>query len=224
MKIANIITSLTDYPNHVCTTIFTIDCNLRCSFCFNPSLFIENNPSNISTESALAELDIRRGYTSFVCVTGGEPTLQPGLYRFLRQLFNKGFKIKLDTNGTNPHVLQRCSELLSYVAMDLKTDPKKYSQFLPKFSSLDPRILASSISRSIKLINNLTIPCEFRTTVLENLTLCDYEEMAKAVRNCKRYVIKPLVSHTYSKKALSLVSEFERLLAINGCKEIVNLF
>ena len=45
-----------------------------------------------------------------------------------------GFPVKLDTNGSHPEVIQQLmsDDLLDYIAMDIKTDPRRYEPVVAK--------------------------------------------------------------------------------------------
>ncbi len=107
MKIGGLIkTSLVDYPGHVAASVFTIGCNFRCGYCHNPELV---DPARYIDEMAekwvLEFLASRRGLLEGVAISGGEPTLQPDLADFCRKCKQMGFLVKLDSNGSNPYVL-----------------------------------------------------------------------------------------------------------------------
>ena len=120
--------TLLDYPGYIACTVFTGGCNMRCPFCHNGSLALGQGGLNISTEELLAFLDSRAGRLEGVCISGGEPTLHPDLPDLIREIKSRGFKVKLDTNGTNPEMLLSLINdgLLDYVAMDVKNSPEKY--------------------------------------------------------------------------------------------------
>ena len=120
--------TLLDYPEKVACTIFTAACNLRCPFCHNAGLVTKiENAERIDEAEVLAYLQKRKGILDGVCITGGEPTLQKDLADFIRKIRALGYAVKLDTNGTNPAVLQSLLDegLLDYVAMDIKNTPEK---------------------------------------------------------------------------------------------------
>ena len=50
------------------------------------------------------------------------------LPKFLAKLKERGFYVKLDTNGFYPEVLEECLGYVDYVALDVKTCPEKYKQ------------------------------------------------------------------------------------------------
>lgn len=67
-----------------------------------------------------------------VVITGGEPTLMPDLKEKLYEIKKLGYKIKLDTNGTNPDIVKELVDLnlIDYVAMDIKNSYEGYSRLL----------------------------------------------------------------------------------------------
>ncbi|MBQ7809807.1 MAG: anaerobic ribonucleoside-triphosphate reductase activating protein, partial [Clostridia bacterium] len=114
--------TLLDYPGKMAATVFTYGCNLRCPFCHNALLVTEESAGGIDTEEVLSFLSKRKGMLEGVCVTGGEPLLQPDIEDFLKAIKDMGFMVKLDTNGTLPKKLKDIVRkgLVDYVAMDIK--------------------------------------------------------------------------------------------------------
>ena len=154
--------TLLDYPGRVAATVFAAGCNLRCLFCQNSSL-VEGSVQEIREEDVLAFLGSRKGKLSGVCISGGEPTMQPDLPDFVRKLKDLGYKVKLDTNGYRPEVLKELlSEgLIDMVAMDIKTDRERY----PVLTGI-PGLDIKKLDESVKLIMESGIEYEFRCTVI----------------------------------------------------------
>ena len=98
--------TLLDFPSRLAATVFTGGCNLRCPFCHNASLVLQNIPE-IDVREVLSFLKKRQGILEGVCITGGEPLLQPDLEDFIREIKKLGYKVKLDTNGSLPEKLER---------------------------------------------------------------------------------------------------------------------
>ena len=122
-------TTLLDFPGKVACTVFTGGCNFRCPFCHNASLVLHPNESDsFDEEDILSQLAKRKNLLDGVCLTGGEPLLQPDLERFLEQIKKLDLAIKLDTNGSNPKKLKELIDknLLDAVAMDIKNSPYIY--------------------------------------------------------------------------------------------------
>lgn len=160
-------TTLLDYPGHVAATLFTGGCNMRCPFCQNGGLVLEPEAQpRITEEEVLAFLRKRQGVLEGICITGGEPTLQPGLENFIRCVKELGYLVKLDTNGYRPQVLEHLLEqgLLDYVAMDIKASREHYGNACGL-----PEVELSLIERSVELLKASKIPGEFRTTVVKGI-------------------------------------------------------
>ncbi len=183
--------TLLDYPGHVACSIFTGGCNYRCPFCHNASLATGHTIPAFTEEEILQFLQTRIGILEGVCVTGGEPTLQPQLPSFLRKIKDMGYLIKLDTNGSNPILLQSLIKegLLDYVAMDIKNSPSNYAKSIG-LSQYD----IGPVLASIKELMSSNIDYEFRTTVVRSLhTPQDFEEIAKLISNCRHYYLQSFV-------------------------------
>ena len=153
--------SAVDYPELLCATVFTPGCNLRCPFCHNGTLVLEDEP-NVSEEVVFDFLETRKRKLDAICLTGGEPLLQKGVEDFFRKVKEMGFKTKLDTNGTKPQYLKGILSggMVDYVAMDIKNSPGRYAETVGvKAFSLKP------VYDSIDIIRNSGVDYEFRTTV-----------------------------------------------------------
>ncbi len=184
--------TLLDYPGKVACTVFLSGCNLRCPFCHNPGLVLpeQSNGPGISEAEALSFLEQRKGKLDGVCVTGGEPTLQPGLPEFLKKLRELGYAIKLDTNGTNPGMLTTLLQngVLDYVAMDIKNSPSRYAETCGGVDIL------SMVQESANLLLDGSVEYEFRTTVCKPLhTEKEMKEIGRWLRGAKRYFLQAFV-------------------------------
>lgn len=181
--------SLLDFPEKLAATIFTGGCNLRCPFCHNASLVTHlSNDGRIPQEEVLDFLETRRGKLDGVCITGGEPLLQEGLEDFILKIREKGFLVKLDTNGCYPERLAAilARNIVDYVAMDVKNSFEKYPETvgIPEF---DPR----PVFESVRLLLDGNTPFEFRTTLVKPLhTETDMDSIGEAVRGAKRYFLQ----------------------------------
>lgn len=166
--------SVVDYPGLLCATVFTPGCNLRCPFCHNGTLVLDDEP-NVSEQVVFDFLGTRKNKLDAVCLSGGEPLLQKGVEEFLRKVKDMGFKTKLDTNGTKPQYLKELLEsgVVDYVAMDIKNSPAKYAETVGvKAFSLKP------VYESINIIKSSGVDYEFRTTVTK--TFHDEKSLVEA--------------------------------------------
>ena len=103
--------TLLDYPQKMASTIFTGGCNFRCPFCQNSDLvFLPENMPELQEEDVLSFLEKRKGILDGVCISGGEPLLNPELAGFLKKIKDMGYAVKLDTNGSSPDQLKHLVE------------------------------------------------------------------------------------------------------------------
>ena len=100
--------SFVDYPGKIAAVIFTTGCNMNCFYCHNRILLSQNTCKNLlDTEDVLKFLHDRVNFLEGVVISGGEPTLQDELEKFIQNIKRMGYSVKLDTNGTNPHILKK---------------------------------------------------------------------------------------------------------------------
>ena len=178
--------STVDYPGYAVASIFTIGCNMRCGYCHNPELVLpEQFVGEIPTHEILEFLASRKGLLDGVAISGGEPMMQEDLPDFIREVKAMGFRVKLDTNGTNPIMLKELidEKLIDFVAMDIKGPLDKYVQIAARPIDLD------AIQESIRLIK--TIDHEFRTTIVRTqLEPHDFEAIGELVDGAQRFALQ----------------------------------
>lgn len=213
--------SLLDYPGHLAAIIFTKGCNFRCQFCYNPMLVLPNEANKlqnkieeekgypeITKDDLFLFLNDRAGKLDAVVITGGEPTIHADLPEFIKEIGDLGYKIKLDTNGTNPALLQTLLEnnFLDYVAMDIKAPEHKYD----KITGVRPDLI--NIKKSIKIIKESGLPYEFRTTIVPGLiTKEDIKEFAGLIAGADKWFLQQFKPDT------QLLNEnFERISPYNS--------
>lgn len=196
--------TLIDFPGTLATTVFTVGCNFRCPFCHNPELVLGAGQKASGTENEtekefFAFLEKRKGKLGGVCITGGEPTLQPDLIDFVRKIRALGFLVKLDTNGARPDILKKLLDLklLDFVAMDIKNQLKNY----PK--TVGVKVDTERIRLSVELIRNSRVPYEFRTTVVPGIhTEKDFLVISKWLCGSQAYYLQEYREDTILDKKL----------------------
>jgi len=184
--------TLIDFPGTLATTVFTVGCNFRCPFCHNPELVLGAGITASGTENKTEQdffdfLKKRVGKLEGVCITGGEPTLQPDLVEFIKKVRALGFRIKLDTNGARPDILKKLLDLklLDFVAMDIKNQPERYSE------TVGVKVDIERIKLSVELIRNSRLPYEFRTTVVPGIhTEKDFLVIAEWLKGAMAYYLQ----------------------------------
>ena len=154
--------SLLDFEDRMSCVLFSKACNFRCPFCHNGLTVLESDET-IPWQEVMDYLKLRRGMLDAVVVSGGEPTLLPGLIDKLKDIKSLGYEIKLDTNGTNPELVEQYIKLglIDYVAMDIKNSEEKYA-----ITSGVRQVPMDKIKKTIELLMSSGIPYEFRTTLV----------------------------------------------------------
>ncbi|OGH99374.1 MAG: anaerobic ribonucleoside-triphosphate reductase activating protein [Candidatus Melainabacteria bacterium GWA2_34_9] len=207
--------SLLDYPDQISAIVFTQGCNFRCSYCHNKEL-LEKEPSNstIDPQEIWDFLNKRWKQIDAVVITGGEPTIQPDLIEFMQKIKALGFLVKLDTNGSNPEVIEEIIKLklADYIAMDIKAPLEKYQDITN--SGID----TEKIEKSINLIKNSGIKYEFRTTILKTQLSKDdilqIKDLANGARLwfLQKYIPSKNLSNNSQNELNYSNDEFETLL------------
>jgi pyruvate formate lyase activating enzyme len=180
-------TSLIDFPGKVSCVCFVSGCNFRCPYCHNPDLVQHPGNAFLDENSFLDFVRERQGFLDGVVISGGEPTLQNDLPAFVSRIKKAGYAVKVDTNGSHPHMIRDLIEkrLVDYIAMDIKTDPSLYPLFMKR--GIDPDCIRSSI----KLIMASGIPYEFRTTCVRPIVDAGaVETIARLIQGSFLYVLQ----------------------------------
>lgn len=209
--------TLIDYPGKVAATIFLGGCNFRCPFCHN-SLLVTDIDRSTATDSndILPLLKKRVGILDGVVVSGGEPLMQKDIEKFIKQIKDLGYSVKLDTNGSYPEKLKYLVEnkLVDYVAMDIKNSLPNYGNTIG-IENYD----TSKIEESADFLMNSGYDYEFRTTVVKEFhQKKDFDLIGMRFRNAKRYYLQTFVDsgaviedglHGYNKDEME---EFRQIL------------
>ena len=181
--------TLLDYPKHIGATLFLGGCNFCCPYCQNGNLVTApKREPFIPTADVLDFLRKRCGILEGVCISGGEPTLHAELPTLIKQIKTLGYLVKLDSNGTNPQMIQELAAdgLIDYVAMDIKSSKVHYAKAAGCHSfSLD------SICETVDFLMHGTLDYEFRTTVVRELhTAADFEAIGDWLAGCRAYFLQ----------------------------------
>ena len=179
--------TLLDFPGKVACTVFTGGCNFLCPFCHNTPLVEMSDGVVMTEEEFFAFLDKRQGILDAVCISGGEPLLQKEIIPFMQEIRERGFLVKLDTNGSFPERLREVinSGFCDYIAMDIKNSIERYCETSGKDVDTD------SIIESIELIKGCGIDHEFRTTVVKDFHTEDsIRKLTSLIENEKKYFLQ----------------------------------
>lgn len=170
--------SLGDFPGKIAAVVFTQGCNWRCPWCHNAALvYPEKFTAPLPVDDVLGRLAGRRGKLDGVVVSGGEPTLQPGLADFFRKVQRLGFATKLDTNGSRPEIVRQLldEKLLDFVAMDLKAPWSRYAE------ATGVPVNTAALQETLSLLRRSGVAFQLRTTRWPGLTEADERAIASIV-------------------------------------------
>ncbi len=179
-----------DYPDHLAAIFWFAKCNMRCVYCYNKDIVF--GEGKITEEEAIAFLQSRIGLLEAVVLSGGEATLYKGLVEFCKKIKQLKFKIKLDTNGLNPEMVQVLVEnrLVDYIALDYKAPKEKYFE-ITKDKHFD------SFSKTLNFLIQNQFSFEVRTTVHSDLLRV--EEINRIIKDLLKrgyrgtYYLQPFV-------------------------------
>ena len=183
--------TLLDFPHKVGCTVFLKGCNFRCPFCHNGPLVEgkgERPTPALTLETFRDFLRRRQGLLDGVCVSGGEPLLNPQLPQLLEAVKEQGFLVKVDTNGSFPHKLRELwkSGLVDYVAIDIKNSPARYAE-TAGVAELD----LTPIRESVAWLLEGHVDYEFRTTVVRQFhDAASFAAIGPWIAGARRYFLQ----------------------------------
>lgn len=178
--------SFLDYPGIPSAIIFFSGCNMDCPYCHNKSIIAGRNRPLFpySAENIVKDLkeNFKGGWIKGAVITGGEPSIhEDEIIRLLDMIRNDidlwwNFKIKLDTNGSNPSFTRLIKMYIDYIAMDIKKPFPKNSK----------------ISESVDIImKDLEVDYEFRTTAFPPwINKESIEEIGSSIKGAKLHCIQ----------------------------------
>ena len=183
--------SFLDWPGLLSSVVFLPHCNLRCPYCHNPELVLGGDElTDVEFSHIKSSLMAMAVWLDGVVITGGEPTLYPNLISLIHEFKERGLKVKLDTNGTRPDVLEELLEkqMVDCIAMDIKAPPNDEILY-KKCCGMDVDI--ENICHSIKIIMASDRDYIFRTTVVPSfLTIESVVEIAKCISGARKLVLQ----------------------------------
>ncbi|SMC76284.1 anaerobic ribonucleoside-triphosphate reductase activating protein [Papillibacter cinnamivorans] len=185
MNIAGIVkTTMVDFPGSTACILFVRGCNYNCFYCHNRAILSPSAPLLEDREIG-AFLTSRAGLLEGVVISGGEPTLQPDLLPFLRKLKAMGYRVKLDTNGSSPGIVESLLKeaVCDYFAVDYKAPKGRYPEICGSGGAAEP------VLRTVKLLLEDGVSFEVRTTVAPQLSEEDLLGMARELPPLPKYIL-----------------------------------
>lgn len=119
--------------------------------------------------------------------------MHPDLPSFIKKIKEIGYLVKLDTNGTNPGMIEKLlkEKLIDYIAMDLKAPLDKYEEVV------GVKVNCDNIRKSAKMIISSGLPYEFRTTVVPGLLVKeDIDKMGEIIKGAEKWYLQNFKSDT----------------------------
>jgi pyruvate formate lyase activating enzyme len=184
--------TMIDYPGKLAYTVCTLGCNFRCPICHNRELALglTDGLPEYSVSTVLAEIEGKGGWVDGICITGGEPLLQPGLRAALKRFRDAGLGVKIDTNGSFPAELKALldDEVVDYVAMDVKA-PLTEAEYA-RSTGVSMQSWLARIEESIAIIKSSGVEYEFRTVCVPGMHSPEsISRIAERLVRCSRYVL-----------------------------------
>ncbi len=184
--------TMIDFPEKIACIVFTPGCPFRCGYCHNPEFVLPEKLKKIKHDfipdkTFFNFLDERKGLLEGVVITGGEPTIMKDLVEFCKKIKEKGYAIKLDTNGINPEIirilLNNC--LIDYIAIDVKTSVFQYKNLC------GDRAKGEKVAESVKIVMASNIKYVFRSTIIKEIHTQEIlEDMADLVKGAKKLYLQ----------------------------------
>ena len=217
-------TTLIDYPGQVAATVFLCGCNFRCPFCYSSELVL---PEKIKLQPQIQEKELfdflkkRKGLLEGIVICGGEPTINPDLPDFIKEIKDLGYLVKLDTNGSNPEMLRKLidEKLIDYVAMDIKAPKEKYNL------AIGVKVNINDIEKSVKMLKEEKVDYEFRMTVVPTLhSKEDIIEIVKWIEPAKKFYLQNFRAEKTLNPEFEKIKPYSEEFLISIQKEISSYF
>jgi len=194
-------------------------CNLNCQICDNPNLLKKKGIMKIS--EVIAYLKTQKEKLKGIVLSGGEATISRQVIMLCNGIKELGFLVKLETNGTNPKVLQYLidKKLINYVSLDFKSNQENYVKITGSKKSFYVNTL-----KSFKLLNRSKIDFEIKTTLhgelLHNKELLEIIKLFEKLKYQGHYYIHALDGVHVKLDKEELIAEGKKHNIIVGFKNI----
>lgn len=187
--------SLIEYPGKISCVVFLAGCNLRCPFCYVPGLVLQERIKKIrpiKAEEVFSFLKNRKKFLDAVVLTGGEPLINKEIFDFIGKIKKLGYLTGLETNGTNPKLLEKLikEKLIDYVMLDIKQELvfEKYKKICGDVLTKEQY---NNILKSVKLLLSSNVDHEFRTTIMKEFhTEKEILNICKKIKKARVYYLQ----------------------------------
>lgn len=185
MAIAGFVkTTLRDWEGIPCCKILLSGCNLNCRYC--NSRLNEYSGKTVDFKEILDYIDGKLDFLEGAVISGGEPTCSPDLYGLLKEIKKRKLKVKLDTNGTFPDILDDLigAKYVDCVCINIMAplNGDSYSE------AAGTRVDVDAIKKTLKTVADSGIECIVRTVAVPGMVDgAAVRSIASAVSFAKRY-------------------------------------
>ncbi len=132
MRFVSYTISSKDVPGRWSLVLFMKGCNFRCRHCHNWRLVTGDEKDDITEREVLCEVS-SNPVTDTLVLSGGEPTVHnpQKLIDFVLRVKSKNplLKVRVDTNGYAPQVLEKLREVVDGFAVDIKSPIGRSSRY-----------------------------------------------------------------------------------------------
>jgi len=185
-------TSFCDWPGRLTAVLFFGGCNLRCPHCHNADLAWR--PERVPPLGATAVRRFVAGHARWLdglVLSGGEPSLVPGLADFAAELADGGPAVKIDTNGMRPDVL---AEVLArypeaHFSVDVKAPFAKYPMVTG--GAVEAAAARERLEAVFVLAGRFPGRFAFRTTLVPELAGSDVEAIREVLPSGCPHTLQP---------------------------------
>ncbi|MBP7462569.1 MAG: anaerobic ribonucleoside-triphosphate reductase activating protein [Candidatus Delongbacteria bacterium] len=180
--------STIDFEGHIAILFFTRGCNFQCLFCHNPELIPYREGGMTYSELGSVLDRARQNWVDGVCITGGEPTMQPEIVETAKFIKLRGFDLKLDTQGSFPDRFREVMPFCDFIAMDYKSPIETYASI----TQVNPR--GNDIRRSLEMLMRGKVDYEIRITIVPGIhTEDDMRAIGQELHGVKRFVLQTFI-------------------------------
>lgn len=130
--------------------VITNNCNCRCSFCCDPP----KEKENFDMENAKKMIDdMAQAGLKRICITGGEPLLNPHVFEILEYVKRKGILIILATNGllTTKETVKKLAPLVDSIRFSIHGKPELHDKTAGVKGAFDKVMQSIDYARQVKI-------------------------------------------------------------------------
>jgi len=174
-------------------SIFLGGCNLRCPYCINFKLALNEITNEIDIEEVRKY--VADDKSEWLMISGGEPTINDAddLSNLLGEIKFWGCKVGMSTNGCFPNTLSKIIKLLNYVALDIKSNKQEHYDLISensKFCAFNNMIISHGLLAEEKN-KRKDFDYELRTTLFPPfIDKNAIEELATIIRKQDKWVLQ----------------------------------